>query len=205
MKAESFSSSSMANEIEVVLYKDPNQPVEARVRDLLSRMTLAEKAGQMTQIERSVASSSALTGRFIGSVLNGGGSAPRERSSAEEWADMVDEMQRWALASRLGVPIIYGTDAVHGNSNLYGATIFPHNVGLGATRSAASPSDSSTRYFKFLSSFCYPFGTKSIRFQRWRSRTKDWRGHGFGSQSKRHPLDFCPLCGRKLNYHVGLN
>ncbi|KAG1337752.1 Lysosomal beta glucosidase [Cocos nucifera] len=124
----------MANEVEVVLYRDPNQPVEVRVRDLLSRMTLAEKAGQMAQVERSVASPAALTGRFIGSVLNAGGSAPRERASAEEWADMVDEMQRCALASRLGIPIIYGTDAVHGNNNLYGATIFPHNVGLGATR-----------------------------------------------------------------------
>ncbi|XP_010923122.1 uncharacterized protein [Elaeis guineensis] len=124
----------MANEVQVVPYKDPNQPVEARVRDLLSRMTLAEKAGQVAQIERSIASPAALTGRFIGSVLNAGGSAPRERASAEEWAEMVDEMQRWALASRLGIPIIYGTDAVHGNNNLYGATIFPHNVGLGATR-----------------------------------------------------------------------
>ncbi|XP_008785418.1 beta-glucosidase BoGH3B-like [Phoenix dactylifera] len=124
----------MANEVEVLVYKDPKQPVEARVRDLLSRMTLAEKAGQMAQIERSVASPAALTGRSIGSVLNAGGSAPRKRASAEEWADMVDEMQSWALASRLGIPIIYGTDAVHGNNNLYGATIFPHNVGLGATR-----------------------------------------------------------------------
>ena len=51
-----------------------------------------------------------------------------------DWADMVDGFQSLALQSRLGIPIIYGIDAVHGSSNVYGATIFPHNVGLGATR-----------------------------------------------------------------------
>ncbi|KAJ3703385.1 hypothetical protein LUZ61_007090 [Rhynchospora tenuis] len=119
---------------EAPLYKDPMQPVEARVKDLLSRMTLQEKAAQMAQIERRVATPTALTDLAIGSVLSAGGSSPRDGATAEEWADMVDQMQRWALASRLGVPIIYGSDAVHGHNNLFGATIFPHNVGLGATR-----------------------------------------------------------------------
>ena len=115
-------------------YKDASAPVETRVRDLLGRMTLREKAAQMAQIERTVASPRALTELGAGSVLNAGGSTPRERASPADWAAMVDCMQRHALASRLGVPILYGTDAVHGHNNVYGATVFPHNVGLGATR-----------------------------------------------------------------------
>lgn len=69
-----------------------------------------------------------------GSVLNGGGSWPFEDAKTSDWADMIDGYQNAALASRLGIPIIYGIDAVHGNNNVYGATIFPHNIGLGATR-----------------------------------------------------------------------
>jgi beta-glucosidase len=116
------------------LYKDAAAPVEARVRDLLGRMTLREKAAQMAQIERTVASPRAIAELGAGSVLNGGGSAPLPRASAADWARMVDGMQRHALSSRLAVPILYGTDAVHGHNNVYGATVFPHNVGLGATR-----------------------------------------------------------------------
>ncbi|XP_047045790.1 beta-glucosidase BoGH3B-like [Lolium rigidum] len=118
------------------LYKDASAPVEARVRDLLARMTLREKAAQMAQIERTVVSPRALTELAAGSVLNAGGSAPRERASPADWARMVDDMQRLALASRLAVPILYGTDAVHGHNNVFGATVFPHNVGLGASRDA---------------------------------------------------------------------
>ncbi|TVU22635.1 hypothetical protein EJB05_32349, partial [Eragrostis curvula] len=121
---------------EAPLYKDAWAPVEARVRDLLGRMTLREKVAQMAQIERTVASPRALAELGAGSVLNGGGSAPLERASPADWAGMVDGFQRLALSSRLGVPILYGTDAVHGHSNVYGATIFPHNVGLGASRDA---------------------------------------------------------------------
>ncbi|KAL6571297.1 hypothetical protein OROHE_002940 [Orobanche hederae] len=118
------------------VYKDPNAPTEARVRDLLSRMTLLEKIGQMTQIERSVATPSAIKDRFIGSVLSGGGSKPFDNAKSGAWADMVDGFQKAALDTRLGIPFIYGTDAVHGNNNVYGTTIFPHNIGLGATRDA---------------------------------------------------------------------
>jgi beta-glucosidase-like glycosyl hydrolase len=71
---------------------------------------------------------------FSGSVLSGGGSVPSPQASAEAWASMVTEMQKGALSTRLGIPIIYGIDAVHGHNNVYKATIFPHNVGLGATR-----------------------------------------------------------------------
>ncbi|KAL8516311.1 hypothetical protein ACS0TY_014827 [Phlomoides rotata] len=118
------------------IYKDPNAPIEARVQDLLSRMTLKEKIGQMTQIERQVATPSVIKDLGIGSILSVGGSGPFENATSEHWAAMVDNFQKEALNSRLGIPLLYGIDAVHGNNNVYGATIFPHNIGLGATRDA---------------------------------------------------------------------
>ncbi|KAI5079698.1 hypothetical protein GOP47_0005177 [Adiantum capillus-veneris] len=121
---------------DVLPYKDPSLAIESRVDDLLSRMTLAEKIGQMTQIERSVADPSVMQNYFIGSILSGGGSAPSPFASPSAWADMVDYFQTAALSTRLGIPMIYGIDAVHGHNNVYGATIFPHNIGLGATRDA---------------------------------------------------------------------
>ena len=71
---------------------------------------------------------------MAGSVLSGGGSVPSKQASAETWINMVNEFQKGALSTRLGIPMIYGIDAVHGHNNVYKATIFPHNVGLGATR-----------------------------------------------------------------------
>ncbi|KAF5471961.1 hypothetical protein F2P56_008718 [Juglans regia] len=119
---------------EFMKYKDPKQPLNVRIKDLLSRMTLEEKVGQMVQIDRSVASAEVMKKYFIGSILSGGGSAPSKEASAETWINMVNEYQNGCLSTRLGIPMIYGTDAVHGNSLVYKATIFPHNVGLGATR-----------------------------------------------------------------------
>lgn len=75
---------------------------------------------------------------YAGSILSAGGSAPFDKASSSDWADMVDGFQHAALQSRLGIPMLYGVDAVHGNNNIYGATIFPHNVGLGATRFVSS-------------------------------------------------------------------
>lgn len=72
--------------------------------------------------------------RGAGSILSVGGSAPFEDAPSEAWADMVDGFQKAALESRLGIPLLYGVDAIHGNNNVYGATVFPQNVGLGATR-----------------------------------------------------------------------
>ncbi|KAG0480179.1 hypothetical protein HPP92_010785 [Vanilla planifolia] len=117
-----------------VKYKDPMQPVDVRVSDLMKRMTLAEKIGQMAQIERSVASALVMKDYFIGSVLSGGGSVPAPQASAEDWINMINDFQKGALTTRLGIPMIYGIDAVHGNNNVYNATIFPHNIGLGSTR-----------------------------------------------------------------------
>ncbi|KAL5568707.1 hypothetical protein UlMin_025282, partial [Ulmus minor] len=121
-------------EAEYLRYKDPKQPVAVRVRDLLNRMTLEEKIGQMAQIDRSVANVETMSTFTIGSVLSGGGSTPLPEASAQDWVDMINEFQKGALSSRLGIPMIYGIDAVHGHNNVYNATIFPHNVGLGATR-----------------------------------------------------------------------
>src|SRR6266496_5344942 len=118
-------------------YKDPSQPVPVRVADLLGRMTLDEKIGQMTQAERSDITNTADIATYgLGSLLSGGGSAPTPNTPAS-WADMYDNFQRAALTNRLGIPLIYGVDAVHGHNNVVGATIFPHNIGLGATRDAA--------------------------------------------------------------------
>ena len=69
-----------------------------------------------------------------GSVLSGGGSVPAPKASAETWINAVNEIQKGSLSTPLGIPMIYGIDAVHGHNNVYNATIFPHNVGLGVTR-----------------------------------------------------------------------
>lgn len=124
----------MAMADEYVKYKDPKLPVGVRVEDLLSRMTLAEKIGQMVQVDRSVATDEVMRNYSIGSVLSGGGSTPLLHASAKDWVKMVNEFQKGSLSSRLGIPMIYGIDAVHGHNNVYEATIFPHNIGLGATR-----------------------------------------------------------------------
>ncbi|AQK62864.1 Glycosyl hydrolase family protein [Zea mays] len=99
-------------------YKDASKDVEVRVRDLLARMTLAEKVGQMTQIERLVASPQVLRDYYIGSLLSGGGSVPRKQATAAEWVAMVGDFQRACLSTRLGIPMIYGIDAVHGHNNV---------------------------------------------------------------------------------------
>jgi beta-glucosidase len=120
---------------EALPYQDPALPTAQRVTDLLARMTLAEKIGQMTQAERIDvdADPTLITTNALGSVLSGGGSVPSD-NTPEAWADMVDRYQEAALDTRLGIPLIYGVDSVHGHGNLQGATVFPHNIGLGATR-----------------------------------------------------------------------
>ncbi|KAJ6909028.1 beta-glucosidase BoGH3B-like [Populus alba x Populus x berolinensis] len=119
---------------EDVKYKDPKQPVAVRIKDLMSRMTLEEKIGQMVQIDRLTASPDIMQTYCIGSVLSGGGSAPLPEASAEDWVNMINGFQNGSLSGRLGIPMIYGIDAVHGHNNVFNATIFPHNIGLGATR-----------------------------------------------------------------------
>uniref|UniRef100_F6HAB2 Glycoside hydrolase family 3 N-terminal domain-containing protein n=1 Tax=Vitis vinifera TaxID=29760 RepID=F6HAB2_VITVI len=105
-----------------------------RIRDLMKRMTLAEKIGQMTQIDRKTATPEIMKEYSIGSLISSPGSVPRVQATAEEWIQMINDFQHGFLSSRLGIPMIYGVDALHGSNNVYKATIFPHNVGLGATR-----------------------------------------------------------------------
>src|SRR6266540_3698605 len=107
--------------------------------DCLAKMTLAEKAGQMTQVANSyITNKNDIATYGLGSVLSGGGGGPNGAGgTATQWADMVDDFQSYALKSRLGIPLIYGADAVHGHNNVQGAVLFPHHIGMGATRDAA--------------------------------------------------------------------
>ena len=115
------------------LYKNPGLPVMDRVLNLLSYMTLEEKIGQMTQVDRQFLDGDKNIGTyFLGSLLSGGGSTPA-KNFPKSWAEMYDGYQKIALSTRLSIPIIYGIDAVHGHNNVVGATIFPHHIGLGCT------------------------------------------------------------------------
>ena len=114
---------------------DTNLSVDDRVSALVGEMTLDEKIGQMTQVEKNSIPPQDVGKYFIGSVLSGGGGYPLPNTPAG-WADMVSSYQEYALHTRLAIPILYGVDAVHGHACMDGATIFPHNVGLGATRNA---------------------------------------------------------------------
>ncbi|GFZ19803.1 glycosyl hydrolase family protein [Actinidia rufa] len=126
-------------ESEYIKYKDPQQPINTRIRDLMRRMTLGEKIGQMMQLERANITPEIMRNYSIGSLLSAGGSVPRPRATPEDWVNMVNYYQNGSLSSRLGVPMLYGVDAVHGHNNVYKATIFPHNIGLGATRQVYNP------------------------------------------------------------------
>jgi len=103
------------------------------IEELLGQMSLAEKVGQMTQASRAALQGAEVREFFLGSVLNGADDLVKP-NTAEGWADATDRFQMQALGTHLGIPFIYGIDAVHGHALLRGATVFPHNIGLGATR-----------------------------------------------------------------------
>lgn len=104
-----------------------------QVEDLLAKMTLAEKVGQMTQVDSDALKDKSHIQKYVlGSVLSGGGSDPAD-NSAGSWLKLSTECQSWADKTRLKIPLLYGVDAVHGHNNVLGAVIFPHNIGLGAT------------------------------------------------------------------------
>ena len=108
---------------------------DAQVKPLLARMTLEEKIGQMTQPDQMyIKDLTEIESLAFGSILSGGSSDPKEGNSLQAWTDLYERLQQHALKSRLKIPILYGIDAVHGNNNLLGAVIFPHNIGLGCTR-----------------------------------------------------------------------
>ena len=103
----------------------------AFVQKLVEQMTLDEKVGQMTQVDkRMLDSEEDIAKYFLGSILSGGGSVPDDNTT-KGWVNMVNRYQTQALSTRLKIPLIYGIDAVHGHSNVVGATIFPQNIGLG--------------------------------------------------------------------------
>ena len=105
----------------------------ATADELIARMTLDEKIGQMVQVDSNALHDKADVKKFfLGSVLSGGGSDPAD-NSPKSWKKLADDFQKQALQTRLKIPLLYGIDAVHGNNNVDGAVIFPHHVGLGAT------------------------------------------------------------------------
>jgi beta-glucosidase len=108
---------------------------DAQAKELLSKMTLEEKIGQMIQVDQEhLKDPNDIEKYYLGSLLSGGSSDPKAGNSLQAWTDMYDDYQRHALKTRLGIPILYGVDAVHGHNNVLGAVIFPQNVGLGCTR-----------------------------------------------------------------------
>src|ERR1044071_5273188 len=111
---------------------------DAKVRELLSRMTLEEKVGQMVQANSgSLKDPSDVENYFLGSVLSGGSSDPKTGNGLVDWTDHYDSFQSRTQNTRLRIPLLYGIAAVHGTSTVLGATIFPHNIGLGCSRNPA--------------------------------------------------------------------
>jgi beta-glucosidase len=110
-----------------------HKKVEARVKQLLAGMTLEEKVGQITQPEITSITPAEVGQYHIGTVLNGGGAWPNgEKHAAQaDWLGLADAYWQASMADQ-GIPVLWGIDAVHGNSNIFGATLFPHNIGLGA-------------------------------------------------------------------------
>lgn len=114
--------------------------IERRVQTILAQMTLAQKIGQMTQAEIKMITPEQVRQYYIGSVLNGGGSWPGmdKHAGVQAWLTLADAYHAASLATdaKTPVPVIWGTDAVHGHNNVLGATLFPHNIGLGAAGDA---------------------------------------------------------------------
>jgi beta-glucosidase len=114
----------------------PHAKLDARARSIVAQMSLAQKIGQMTQAEIKSITPDEVRQFYIGSVLNGGGSWPHgdKHASIQDWLTLADQYYAASMRvdSKVKIPVIWGTDAVHGDSNVFGATLFPHNIGLGA-------------------------------------------------------------------------
>src|SRR5260370_30293392 len=116
----------------------PLSSFDAKAKALLAQMTLDEKIGQMTQADQMfLKDTSDIETLFLGSILSGGDSDPNAGNSREAWTELATSIQAHAAKTLLHHPLLYGVDAVHGHNNVLGAVIFPHNIGLGATRNAA--------------------------------------------------------------------
>lgn len=110
-----------------------DQQKDVFINELIGKMTLDEKVGQMTQVDkRMLDSESDIAKYFLGSILSGGGSVPDD-NTPKGWVNMINDYQKQALSTRLKIPLIYGIDAVHGHNNVVGATVFPQNIGLGCS------------------------------------------------------------------------
>lgn len=110
----------------------------ARLEAILQKMTLEEKVGQIMQAEIQTVTPEDVKKYHLGSILNGGGSMPNriENAKPQDWVDFYDALYDASMDTSDGgqaIPILWGTDAVHGHNNVTGATLFPHNIGLGAT------------------------------------------------------------------------
>jgi len=116
----------------------PGAEADAHVNALLTQMTLEEKIGQMTQVDYLAIKDRTddIAKYSLGSIFWGGGSEPPS-ITPQGWADLYDSYQKLSQSTRLKIPILFGIDAVHGHNNVDGAVIFPHNIGLGATRNPA--------------------------------------------------------------------
>lgn len=113
----------------------PLSTYDPQVKAILAQMTLEEKVGQMTQPDQEALKDEAdIETLFLGSVLSGGSSDPKAGNSLEAWTNLYDKYQKRALKTRLGIPLIYGVDALHGHNNVIGAVVFPQNIGLGCAR-----------------------------------------------------------------------
>ena len=120
--------------------RDPR--VEARIEKLLSRMSIEDKVGQLIQVDIASIQPKDLETYKLGSIMNGGNSAPNndEFAPPQEWLKLFDRFYDASMKrsdGRPAIPVIWGTDAVHGDNNIVGATLFPHNIGLGAMRDPA--------------------------------------------------------------------
>jgi beta-glucosidase len=116
------------------IYKQKDQPIALRVSDLLARMTLEEKIGQMALVDiKSLKKTGDVSRYYLGGVLSGAGAKPTINTPAG-WLEMTNSVKQQAAASRLGIPLLYGVDANHGHANVPGATVFPHAIGFGASQ-----------------------------------------------------------------------
>jgi beta-glucosidase-like glycosyl hydrolase len=118
----------------------PTQACLTKATDVLAMMTSDEKLAQLHQVERANTNAADITKYDVGSVYSQGGSGP-STNTPTGWADMIDGFRTAAYASRLRIPVIYGLDVVHGVGPVKGATVFPHNIGLGASRDPALVQD----------------------------------------------------------------
>jgi beta-glucosidase len=115
--------------------QDKNSNIEQRVEAIMELMSLEEKVAQMIQAEIKFVTPKDLKKYKLGSILNGGGSYPNndKHSKITDWVDLADSFYNASIENnKVGIPIMWGTDAVHGHNNVMGATLFPHNIGLGA-------------------------------------------------------------------------